>query len=206
MSEETPAQRRRRKKKERRALAKERRRRRRRWRRLRHHGRRLGLAGLVLAVVAGVGGLVWLSGAERRAASGRLGDLVVREPDRGRAHTPSRTSDPAPTSGPHSGAAICGVRGGPVPPDSQIHTLEHGGIVVQYRDEALADGEIQTLEGFVNEVGSHILVAPNPRLDTPVVLTAWTRKMRLESLDMNRVRDFYTAFQGQGPESVDCPA
>lgn len=203
---ETPAQRRRREQKERSAAAKDRKRQARRQSRLRARLRRIAYLGGALLVVGAVAAAFWLGGSERRAAADRVSDVVVREPNRGRNHVAAATSqDQAPTSGSHAGGAVCGVRSGPVAGDSQIHSLEHGAIVVQYRPDDADEADVTALESFARDLGGGILVAPNRQLDAPVVATAWTRKMRLDDLDLDRIRDFVSAYTGSGPEQVDCP-
>lgn len=160
---------------------------------------------VAVLVVGLAGGLWYVTGRESRAAADRLGDLVVSEPHRGRDHVPSTTTDAAPTSGDHQGGAVCGVYDRVMTADQQIHTLEHGAIVYQYRPDDVQDTEVQALADLADEFGSHVLVAPNPDLDAPFVATAWTRKMRLDEVDVDRARDFGVAFTGNGPESVACP-
>ncbi|MGH3443406.1 MAG: DUF3105 domain-containing protein [Nitriliruptorales bacterium] len=166
-------------------------------------GARVGL--ILVGVVGLVGGLYLATSWDRLAAGRRLGDLVVKERFLGRAHSSPVTTDPAPTSGNHTAGAECGVRSAPVDPSVQIHTLEHGGVVFQYREDDIDPAAIERLEGLAPEFGSHVLVAPNPSVDAPIVATAWTRKMRLDEVDMEALRDFAIAFRGQGPESVRCP-
>ncbi|MBS3940758.1 MAG: DUF3105 domain-containing protein [Actinobacteria bacterium] len=161
------------------------------------------MAALVLAAVTGA---VYLSGNERRAAQARLGGLVAVEDNRGRAHTATATAEPAPTSGPHLEGAVCGVQRAPVPPGAQIHALEHGAVALQYRPDELEPDDVSSLESFGAELGDHVLVAPNPSLEVPLMATAWTRRMVLDEVDAALLRDFATAFRTRGPESAPCPA
>lgn len=159
------------------------------------------LAGLVGLIAGGV----YLAGSERRAARDLLGDRVVPEASLRRDHIPSATQDPTPTSGPHSGPAVCGVQSTPVPADAQIHALEHGAVAFQYRQEQTEDDEIAALEELAAGYDTDVLVAPNPALDAPIVATAWRHRMRLDEADPELLEAFTTAFRGRGPENVDCP-
>lgn len=167
--------------------------------------RRAAIVAAAAAVVALVVGGVYFAGAERREARDLLGDRVVEEASLGRDHVPSTTQAAAPTSGPHSGPAVCGVQSIPVPVDSQIHALEHGAVVFQYLPDRIDDADVAVLEELAGNYDTDVLVAPNPELDAPIVATAWTRRMRLESADPELLEAFATAFRGRGPESVDCP-
>lgn len=146
------------------------------------------------------------TGRERRAALDRLGDAVATERSLGRAHVPSTTAHPAPTSGPHSGAARCGVLPLPLGTDSQIHSLEHGSVPFQHReaDVDADDVAVEALAELAHEFGSHVTIAPNPHLSQPFVATASTRRMALPTVDLDRARDFAIAFRQRGPERVDC--
>jgi hypothetical protein len=199
---ETPAQRRRRVKKERRDSGTKKKH---KGRSRRQQVKRYGQPGIaVLLVAALVGGVWYLAGSERREASARLGDLVITEASLGRDHVPSTTADPAPTSGPHLGPALCGVYFEPLSADEQIHSLEHGSVLFQYREGDVSESEIDQLEDLAREFGSHVTVAPNPQLPTPFVATAWTKRMELPRIDADLARDFAILFRERGPERVDC--
>ena len=167
---------------------------------------RRGAVGLGVAAVAGlIAGGFYLAGSERREARDLLGDRVAVESSLGRDHVPSTTQDPTPTSGPHSGPAICGVQSVPIPADAQIHALEHGAVAFQYLPDRLDSAELAGLTDLAEGYDTDVLVAPNPGLDSPVVATAWTRRMLLDDLDLDVLETFATAFRGRGPENVDCP-
>jgi hypothetical protein len=155
--------------------------------------------------VAAIVGGVWLvTGRDRREALARLGDAVVAERSIGRDHVASTTTEPAPTSGPHSGPALCGVYSRPFDPDAQIHSLEHGSVLFQYREGDVSDAEIDALDRIAEEFGSHLTVAPNPGFREPFVATAWTRRMESPAVDLDRARNFAIAFRQRGPERVPC--
>jgi hypothetical protein len=118
--------------------------------------------------------------------------------------TPEYNSDP-PTSGAHApNSAACGIYRQPIPDMVQVHTLEHGAVLVQYRPE-LEPADREQLENFARQMGTHILVAPRPGLSDAVVLTGWTRMLRLEAFDMEPVTAFYDRFAQRGPEvGVPC--
>lgn len=140
----------------------------------------------------------------RREAVARRGDVVATEANLGRAHVASTSSDPAPTSGPHSGPAVCGVFSRPLDADAQIHSLEHGSVLLQYRPDDATEEDIEELGRIAGDFGSHVTVAPNPRLPGPFVATAWTRRAEFATVDVARARDFAIAFRQRGPERVDC--
>ncbi|MGH8874671.1 MAG: DUF3105 domain-containing protein, partial [Acidimicrobiia bacterium] len=117
---------------------------------------------------------------------------------------PDYNSDP-PTSGPHAPTwAPCGVYREPIPDIFQVHTLEHGAVLAQYRPDLPAD-QVAALESLARELGQHVLVAPRDGLGPPVVLTAWTVLVELPELDLEAVREFHREYAQRGPEAVPCP-
>lgn len=101
---------------------------------------------------------------------------VQTEPDRGNTHVPSGTavaaSEPLPLSGPHwPKVTPSGFYQEPQPKGELIHALEHGQVVVQ---KGLGDD---------------------------VVLTAWRRRLRLDTFDESALAAFMDAYMGRGPEN-----
>ena len=118
---------------------------------------------------------------------------------------PDYNSSPA-TSGDHSLVpADCGIYTTEIPDQVQVHNLEHGAVVIQYQPD-LDQADIEALEAYGRTKSSHILVAPRGDLDDPVVVTSWTRMLRLPTADMNTIDLYYDHFAFSGPEvGVACP-
>ncbi len=114
-------------------------------------------------------------------------------------------SKPA-TSGPHAPQPVpCGIYRQAVPDLLQVHNLEHGAVVINYSPD-LGEGARSTLEEFARSTATHILVAPRQDLDSPIVLTAWTRKLSLDEVDVASIEAFYDRFARRGPErGIPCP-
>jgi hypothetical protein len=105
-------------------------------------------------------------------------------------------SDP-PTSGPHQpGPPVEGVVDDPLPPAVQVGILERGDVLVQH-DPGLDDTDRRQLEGLA---GEHVVVAPSPDLDDPVVATAWVFKRTCGSVDRDALQEFIEERVGHGPE------
>ena len=104
---------------------------------------------------------------------------------------PTYLTDP-PTSGPHRvGAAPTGAVTDPIDRPLQVHMLETGTVLVQYRDSALA-AKLMPL------AGRDVVVAPNPALPAAVIATAWTVKMTCSGVDSPALRAFAKAHAGKG--------
>jgi len=177
----------------------------------------------ILVVIAALGyGVVTLLG----AMGSRPGFAV---PDLGAGHieqqgcTPHYNSSP-PTSGCHSAsAAPYGPHEDPIDEKLQVHNLEHGGVIIQYRssgiigaDDALAE-ELQSLVNRLRGASRRycrLIVAPYPYpFEAPnypkeessqkvIALTAWGRMELLDGYDEKRIRQFIDTFINKGPEQV----
>lgn len=132
-------------------------------------------------------------------------------PQMGRDHlaageAPPEYNSSPPTSGDHSPSpAQCGIYADEVPDEVQVHNLEHGAVVIQYRPD-LDPSEIEALEEYARTKASHILVAPRAEMDDPVVVSSWTRLLRLPEVDIATIDAYYQQFVFSGPEvGVSCP-
>jgi hypothetical protein len=162
----------------------------------RRQRRRLGWAAGALAAVLVIGGGGWLYARTRTPAPGEF------VPSLGNAHIPTDdtphqpyNSEP-PTSGPHlPHIAPWGVHTRPIPKELQVHNLEDGGVVVNYRPEC-ADRVLAPLTAIVTRYPDHVVLAPYPGLDRCIALTAWTRIDKLDDVDESRIVRFVDAYRG----------
>ncbi|MEE8406554.1 MAG: DUF3105 domain-containing protein [Acidimicrobiia bacterium] len=118
---------------------------------------------------------------------------------------PTYNSSPA-TSGPHApGSTACGIYTEEIPDVVQVHNLEHGTVAVQYL-AGVSDTALAQIQEFARDKGTHILVAPRADLTHPVVVTGWTRMLRLDDANLAAIDAFYDRFAQRGPEvGVPCP-
>lgn len=118
-----------------------------------------------------------------------------------------------PTSGSHLGSkANWGITATPIPDELQIHNLEDGGVMVQYNctsgndtaTEATPSAQeqdacqrlIDQLANIVEKYPDKVVLAPYPRLDSRIALTAWTRIDKFGDFDESRIVMFIEAFRG----------
>ena len=122
-----------------------------------------------------------------------------------------------PTSGPHwnlAGEAPVGwgISKEPIPDEAQIHNLEHGGVMIQYKCSDCPDLVAQ-LEGFYERwwpenrlplfpSSSKLVVAPYSDMPSKIALTAWGRIDTMDDYDEPRMIRFIEAWRGKGPEQV----
>ena len=172
--------------------------------------RGITVTAVVVIVAGGITGLLLARNMAERSA---IRELHVQSlPDQGRQHlnpgqkNTSYNSTP-PTSGPHDpNPAPCGVTTEPIPNEVQVHDLEHGVIMVQYRPD-LDPAQVSQLQALGRSYTSHVIVAPYPGLRTAVAATAWTKLMALDSADLGKIRKFIDLYRQKGPEAgIACPA
>lgn len=165
---------------------------------------RFALALLAIAVIGLVAGIAYGRGTPERAAGTLLDDLVVVEDFQGDDREPAETDEPAPTSGNHVGDAVCGASDEPLDADTQLASLAAGRVVVQYDPEAVGGSERDRLVAWHESYLDRVVLAPNPRLETPVVATAWTRRLPLRGVETSFLSTFVTAYAGGGPRPTPC--
>jgi hypothetical protein len=107
-----------------------------------------------------------------------------------------------PTSGPHDPVPVKpGFYSVPQAPEKLVHSLEHGSIVIYYEKPAP-----ETMKKLKEWVGHYtgkwdgVIVTPMAGLCGGVILTAWTKMLRLDPFDARQATAFLDAFRGHGPE------
>lgn len=160
----------------------------------------------ILAILAGSSALALIAGVvlyiSKQKAKPRpgitledLGNEHVREIT---APHKSYNSIP-PTSGPHlPRIAPWGIAEVQVPDELIVHNMEDGGIIMSYDPVRIASKDIEKLKGLIGTYDDQILMHPytKPELPSPIVLTAWTKLLTLESFDEAKIREFITAYRG----------
>ena len=164
-------------------------------RRLRDSARALLLLGLVAAVVAAIGGYVLARSAPEVAAGLLVRDVVRTEP------IGTATDGPAPSSGTDEFGITdtCGVLD-VVSVDDQRRAMYSGVVVVQVRDRDL----LGDATAWYEEQDAPVIVAVNPALDTPVVATAWARRMPLTGVNEEFLTAFVVAHGRMAPADAAC--
>ncbi len=76
--------------------------------------------------------------------------------------------------------------------------------------KAFSDGSCDNLKNGIKEAikknGDHKIIAvPRTGMDYPLILTAWKRMEKLNSVDQNKIKEFIDTFRDEGPERTDEP-
>lgn len=107
---------------------------------------------------------------------------------------------PAPTSGPYSPEPpVCGVFTEQVAAEDAVAALNAGAVVLWHRPDA--QQAVADLEAIAALYESHVLVSPNDGIDSPVVATAWNRRM--EYSEGAPATEFVETYRDPG--MGDCP-
>ena len=167
----------------------------------------IGGIGLLTLVII-IGG-IWFSSKEGTKNSNKLNKPLMGEKmaDEGAKHVGRNDTHPAyksnpPTSGPHwAGVAGPGIKDEPVPDELVLHSMEHGAVVVWYK-EGLEQNEVdKIISAFQSASGKKIMLARKD-LDVPVALTSWGYLLKLQTVDEAKIKEFIETNNDRAPEKA----
>jgi hypothetical protein len=160
--------------------------------------------GLVVAVVAAIGGVWWaVEAGTEDPTPGALDDLQTYTYEAAQ-HTeePVEYTESPPVGGEHNPAWLdCTgvVYDEPVENEKAVHALEHGAVWVTHSPD-LSQNDVDQLTGRLD--GSYYFVSPYADQEAPVVVTAWNNQLELDGPDDPRLDDFLDEFR-QGPQTPE---
>jgi hypothetical protein len=111
-----------------------------------------------------------------------------------------------PTSGSHwANPAPWGIKDNTLPDEQTTHNLEHGGIVIDYKD--LSPDDLASLKTVVRTLLGQqyrkIVLQPYAKLtDAQIALSAWTWQLKLGGYDETQIVKFVKAHY-QGPDAPE---
>lgn len=141
------------------------------------------------------------------------GCSVASVPSEGQTHvmvgTTVNYANNPPSSGPHYPVwATYSEHLTTVPREYWVHDLEHGAIVFLYRPDAPTDVVTALRAAYqglpADPVCGHKLavMTPDPLLDRPFALVAWTYVLRCDTVDTQQILAFTAAHRRMGPEML----
>jgi hypothetical protein len=106
-----------------------------------------------------------------------------------------------PTSGPHrlQPSPWGSYRQAPEP-ETLVHNLEHGGIVIHYKD--MSDEQVDEIDEFADSFVDGVIAAPNPDITKPIALSAWRHSQECEKFNTKAIEGFINDRCNKGPEKV----
>jgi hypothetical protein len=167
-----------------------------------------GFALLGIVILGGV--LLWLSqrdsgGSEAVAETMRAAGCTYQKTEsEGRNHVPDgeavKYKTFPPTSGNHyASPAIWNAYDSPIEQQRGVHNLEHGGVLIQYGKD-VPEETVAQLGEFYQDDPNGIVLAPLPRLNGQIALTAWLNIAKCDSFDAGAFEKFRNEFRANGPE------
>lgn len=185
-------------KKQRRRAARQRRANEARTRARRERAVRMTAIATIIAVLGG--GFVWLV-LDSRPAAAPDGVVDIDETSRNHVRGEVDYVTHPPAGGDHAGIwQNCGYYDEPIANENAVHSLEHGAVWIQYSDD-LDESARQRIRQATDDE-SFVLASPFPDLESPVVLSAWGKQLRLDDVDDPRFDQFLEAFV-QGPQTPE---
>lgn len=106
-----------------------------------------------------------------------------------------------PTSGGHyASAADWGVYQEEIPDEAVVHSLEHGGIWISYKD--IDEAAKNTLEEIGEENSGSAIVSPRSANEAKIAVVSWGRMMKLEKVDRALIQKYIDTYKNQSPERL----
>ena len=103
---------------------------------------------------------------------------------------------------PNGSPARWGTYGQTLGDEVQIHNLEHGGIVINYRCEEDCAELVGQLETLIPSSHAQFILAPYPNMDTRIAITSWRHILQMDEFDADLINEFIDAYLDRAPESV----
>ncbi len=120
---------------------------------------------------------------------------------RGHVAGPVKYAQTPPNSGDHSGTPQqCAVYTEPIAPEHAVHSLEHGAVWLTYNDDVPAD-QVEELASKI-EGDPYGLMSPVPEQKSPINLSAWGRRLSVDSADDPRIERFIEGY-ASGPQTPE---
>jgi len=162
---------------------------------------------VILSVVILVGSL-WLydknlKKSKEKASISQLGEKVevMASPhvEEGSPHAPYNSNPP--TSGPHIGNKVAGsgIKDKQIADEIVVHSLEHGAVVVWYR-EGLEQSEVDKIKLAFNSSSGKKIMMPRKDLEVPLALVSWGYILKLNTIDQEKIKEFIEINNDRAPE------
>jgi hypothetical protein len=129
--------------------------------------------------------------------------VIVAEGELARGHVSGPVDYPQtpPNSGDHNVTPQqCAVYTEPIAPEHAVHSLEHGAVWLTYNDDVPDDQVAELASKIQGE--AYGLMSPVPEQSSPINLSAWGRRLSVESADDKRIDDFIRGYTA-GPQTPE---
>ena len=167
---------------------------------------------IIIVLIAGVIGFAQLVKKtpeqvqfEQEVKAVSLDGKVEEFPIEGRDHVSAGTSveyqTNPPTSGDHlAQAENWGVYDKEIDDKAGVHSMEHGGIWISYKD--IDDESKKVLEEIGKSNSQSVIVSPRTANDNKIAIASWGRMTKLDSVDKVLIQKYIDTYKNQGPEKL----
>ena len=162
--------------------------------------------GIGLAVLAGIGFMVWRG---VRPAAGESVPIMVSAPHLTKDANPGTYNSTPPTSGRHYAETLTSgfyeTNTYQYPEGYLVHNLEHGYVIFWYNCSILTENDCSELKdnikAVMEELGREKMIAyPSQSIDVPLVMTSWGQSEKFETFEIDKVEAFYRTNLNRSPE------
>ena len=106
-----------------------------------------------------------------------------------------------PAGGPHYAQPLRqGVYDVPVEDGNAIHALEHGMVWITYLPSETDEATLDTLRDIASDFGRDVILSPRLENSSSLILVSWGRRLAMDDIDEQSVRDFVTTNRNRSPE------
>jgi len=167
---------------------------------------------IIIALVVGVFGFIQLTkkspeqiAFEQQVSAvsldGKVADFEIEGRDHISADTSVNYQTHPPTSGSHFGQpANWGVYEKELVDEAVVHSLEHGGIWITYKD--VSEEEKSVLEEIGRNNSQSVIVSPRGANDAKIAVASWGKAMNLDAVDKALIQKYIDTYKNQSPERL----
>jgi len=124
---------------------------------------------------------------------------LTRAPHIAPTDPPPKYNSTPPTSGQHfAQPAQWGSHDDSVDNRIIVHNLEHGGVIINYKDVSPSD--VDKLNTLADSFDDGVVAQPNKDITSPVVLTSWRTLQACKKVSVQAIRHFISAHCNKAPE------
>ena len=138
-----------------------------------------------------------------RNPDGAIKGVVVADEESSRNHVdgPVQYEQTPPNAGVHNPVPQqCGLYRSPIAPEHALHSLEHGAVWITI-NATVSDDDVEEIAQEVNG-DPYVLLSPLPEQTSPINLSAWGRRLSVDTVDDPRIDDFIEGY-ASGPQSPE---
>ena len=106
-----------------------------------------------------------------------------------------------PAGGPHYPAPLRqGIYDEPVADGNAIHALEHGMVWISYQPDEVSEADLDVLRNVASDFARDAILSPRVENASPIIVVSWGRRIIMDAVDEQLIRDFVTTNRNRSPE------